>query len=64
MHHEFAVRAIDVLARRLPLALLDTAATQSVARRVVELMADELGWDESQAQAEMALVSERLAVAL
>uniref|UniRef100_UPI003D819272 glycerol-3-phosphate dehydrogenase/oxidase n=1 Tax=Trichloromonas sp. TaxID=3069249 RepID=UPI003D819272 len=64
VHHEFALRAIDVLARRLPLALLDRSATRAAARRVVELMADELGWDEAQAQAELALVHERLAVAL
>ncbi|WP_298039538.1 FAD-dependent oxidoreductase [uncultured Desulfuromonas sp.] len=64
VRHEFAERAIDVLARRLPLALIDKAATAAVARRVVEIMAKELGWDEARGQAEYDLVTERLAVAL
>ncbi len=62
--HEFAVHAIDVLARRLPLALIDKAATAQVAPRVIEMMAKKLGWDDSQCEAELALVTQRLSVAL
>ncbi len=64
VRHEFAQRAIDVLARRLPLALIDKAATQAAAGRVVELMAEELGWDDARVQAELELVTERLDIAL
>jgi len=44
--HEFAERASDVLTRRLPLALLDKAAAIVALPRVVELMANELGWNQ------------------
>ncbi len=43
---ELAERVIDVLARRMPLALLDTTAARQAAPRVLALMAEELGWDE------------------
>ncbi len=42
---ELAERVLDVLARRTPLALVDTAAARSAAPRVGELLAGELGWD-------------------
>jgi len=57
---EMAVHAIDVLARRLPLALLDLEAARQAAPRVIELMGDELGWDAERRQQETALVAERL----
>lgn len=61
---EFAVRAIDVLARRTPLALIDKEAAAVAAPRVIELMAGKLGWDKSRCEIEMNLVSNRLDVAL
>jgi glycerol-3-phosphate dehydrogenase len=61
---EFAVHAIDVLARRLPLALIDKAATGKAAPRVIELMAGELGWDDKRRRAEQELVTQRMTVAL
>jgi glycerol-3-phosphate dehydrogenase len=61
---EDAVHAIDVLARRLGLAFLDTGAAKIAAPRVVALMAEELGWDEARRQAELALAAHRLDEAL
>jgi glycerol-3-phosphate dehydrogenase len=62
--HEFAVRAIDVLARRTALALLDTEAAKRAVPRVVELMADELEWDPVRRRTEETLVEERLSRAI
>jgi glycerol-3-phosphate dehydrogenase len=61
---EFAERAMDVLARRMPLALLDNAAAKAALPRVVELMAAELGWDQARCQSEIITSMERLNVAL
>jgi glycerol-3-phosphate dehydrogenase len=62
--YEFAAHAIDVLARRLPLALIDKAAAAQVLPRVIEIMAKELGWDQQQCGKELELATERLHVAL
>jgi len=62
--YELAERVIDVLARRTPLALLDTAAAKQAAPRVLEIMAAELGWDEERCQQEQQLVEKRLTEAL
>lgn len=64
VRHEDAQHAIDVLARRLTLALVDKAAAREIAPRVIALMADELGWDPSRREAELALVDKRLSEAL
>lgn len=61
---ELAERAIDLLARRTPLALLDTAASQKAIARVIELMANELSWDEKRRLQEEDWAKERLAVAI
>ncbi len=58
--YELADRVIDVLARRMPLALLDTAAAQQAAVRILELMAAELGWDDERCEAERRWTQERL----
>jgi glycerol-3-phosphate dehydrogenase len=58
--NELADRVIDVLARRMPLALLDTAAAKQAAPRILELMAAELGWDEARCEAERQWTQERL----
>lgn len=60
VRHEMAERVIDVLARRTPLALLDTAAAGSAVARVVELMAQELGWDQGRCEEERRLAELRL----
>ena len=62
--HEYAIRAIDVLTRRLPLSLIDKSAAAAAAPRVIELMAEKLGWDSERCQVEQQLIEERLSVAL
>ncbi|GAB4167671.1 MAG: FAD-dependent oxidoreductase [Geothermobacteraceae bacterium] len=57
---EMAIHAIDVLARRLPLALLDLEAARQATPRVIELMAAELGWDTDRCRNEADMVAERL----
>jgi glycerol-3-phosphate dehydrogenase len=64
VRHELAERVIDVLARRTPLALLDTAAARQAAPRVLQIMAAELGWDTQRCDAEARLVEKRLTEAL
>lgn len=64
VRHELARRPLDVLARRIPLALVDTAAACAALPRVAELMAGELGWDEATRRAELALAEQRLTHAL
>jgi glycerol-3-phosphate dehydrogenase len=62
--HEMACRAMDVLARRTPLALLDKAAAGSATDRTIDIMARELGWDSDRCQEELQLVQERLRSAI
>jgi len=52
VRNEFAVRVSDVLARRIPLALLDRAAAIEAAPRTAALMAVELGWNEKRLKEE------------
>ena len=47
VRHEMAFCAVDFLERRIPLALLDQAAALAAAPIVLEIMADELGWDQA-----------------
>ncbi|MCW8859379.1 MAG: FAD-dependent oxidoreductase [Deltaproteobacteria bacterium] len=61
---ELAERVIDVLARRTPLALLDTEASKQAAPRVLEIMAEELGWDQKRVNEETAWTEQRLNTAL
>lgn len=60
LRHEFADRLSDVITRRLPLALLNVAATKKSLPRVLALMAAEIGWDEARQNEEIALALERL----
>ena len=64
VRYELAERVIDVLARRMPLALLDTEATRLAVPRVLKIMAEELGWDEQRCQEEKRLAEKRLAESL
>jgi C-terminal domain of alpha-glycerophosphate oxidase len=41
---EYAVKAVDVLARRTRLAFVDATAAAAAAPRVVEIMSESLGW--------------------
>jgi glycerol-3-phosphate dehydrogenase len=60
VRHELAVRVIDVLARRLSLGLLDRQAALAAIPRVLELMAEELGWGEARIATERAEAEVRL----
>lgn len=64
VRNEFAVRTIDVLARRLPLALVDADAAEKVTTRVIEIMTKQLGWDSERRKFEQDLVTLRLTEAL
>ena len=62
--YELAERVIDVLARRMPLALLDTEASKKAAPRVLEIMAAELGWNQQRCNEEVEWTDKRLTEAL
>lgn len=62
--YELAERLVDVLARRLPLALIDQRLTRQVAPRVLELMRAEKGWDAQRCSAEQQLLEKRLTTGL
>lgn len=64
VRYELAERVIDVLARRTPLALLDTEAARQAAPRVLKIMAEELRWNQSRCVEEMTMTEKRLADAL
>jgi len=64
VRYELAERVIDVLARRMPLALLDTDAARKATPRVLEIMAEELGWNQQRCEAETLLTEKRLTEAL
>lgn len=50
--HDWAVRAIDIIARRTRLAFLNKEKAIESISRVVELMGDELKWDDATRRAE------------
>ncbi len=52
VHHEYAVHATDVLARRLRLAFLDNQAARKALPKVIKLMAHELKWSAERQQSE------------
>ncbi|KAF9113660.1 mitochondrial glycerol-3-phosphate dehydrogenase [Mortierella sp. AM989] len=47
VRREYACTAVDVLARRLRLAFLNVHAAVEALPRVIEIMADELNWDQA-----------------
>uniref|UniRef100_A0A0N5APN6 Glycerol-3-phosphate dehydrogenase n=1 Tax=Syphacia muris TaxID=451379 RepID=A0A0N5APN6_9BILA len=51
---EYACTAVDVIARRLRLAFLNTFAAHEVLPNVVEIMGNELGWDEAERAKQLA----------
>jgi glycerol-3-phosphate dehydrogenase len=61
---EAALTAMDVLARRLPLAMLDRQAARDAAARVIELLAAERGWDPCRRANEAAETERRLTGAI
>ncbi|KIH77462.1 glycerol-3-phosphate dehydrogenase [Geoalkalibacter ferrihydriticus] len=62
--HEQAERVSDVLVRRTTLALLDKEAARNAVERTVELMAEELGWDEARCRDERKLCIQLLETAI
>lgn len=60
VRNELAERMIDVLTRRMPLAMLDTEATRLAIPRVLELMAKELDWDQQRCAEETLLMEKCL----
>ncbi len=62
--YELAERAIDVLARRLPLALLDNDLAKQAAPRILQLMTSEMCWSVQRVADEQQLLEKRLTVAL
>ncbi|QWV94270.1 FAD-dependent oxidoreductase [Geomonas oryzisoli] len=59
-HHEMALRALDFLERRVPLALLDRRGARAAAPEVVALMAAELGWNTERQKRELEEVADAL----
>ncbi|KAJ1965104.1 mitochondrial glycerol-3-phosphate dehydrogenase [Dipsacomyces acuminosporus] len=52
VQYEYALSAVDVIARRLRLAFLDAQAARESLPKVISIMAAELGWDENRKKAE------------
>ena len=46
LFQEYACTAVDMIARRMRLAFLNAQAASEVLPRVVEIMSEELSWDE------------------
>ena len=64
VRNEMAERIIDVLARRISIALLDTAAARIAVPRVREIMSNELGWSKERCKEETDLTEQRLSEAI
>lgn len=47
---EYAQTAVDVIARRMRLAFLNTHACEEALPRIVEIMGNELNWDSKEKQ--------------
>lgn len=60
VRHEMACQVMDVLARRLPLALIDTDGARRALQRTIQIMAAELGWDADRCHEEENTARERL----
>jgi len=50
---EMATTAVDVIARRLRLAFLDSQASEQCAPRIVDILAETLHWDAKRKKAEL-----------
>ncbi|CAG9825041.1 unnamed protein product [Phaedon cochleariae] len=57
---EYAITAIDMIARRLRLAFLNVQAAQEALPDIVAIMAEELGWSEDEKKRQMKLATEFL----
>ena len=52
VRHEYAQTAVDILARRTRLAFLNAQAALEALPKVIDLMAEELGWDSARKEVE------------
>lgn len=52
VHHEYAQTAVDVIARRMRLAFLNAQAALESLPRVIDLMSEELNWDNKRKERE------------
>lgn len=52
VRHEFAQRAVDVIARRTRLSFLNAQAALEALPKVIDIMGDELGWGKTRRDAE------------
>lgn len=50
---EYAVSAVDFVARRTRLAFLNVNAAREALPRIVQLMGDELGWNQAKRNSEL-----------
>ncbi|XP_065052517.1 glycerol-3-phosphate dehydrogenase, mitochondrial-like [Rhopilema esculentum] len=50
---EYALNVVDMIGRRLRIAFLDVQAADEILPRVIEIMGEELGWDESKRKHEL-----------
>jgi glycerol-3-phosphate dehydrogenase len=64
VREEMACRVMDFLARRTPLALIDTAAAGKASARVLQIMSAELGWDTGRRLEEENTVKDRLSLGI
>ncbi|CAJ0574349.1 unnamed protein product, partial [Mesorhabditis spiculigera] len=55
---EYAATAVDVIARRLRIAFLNTYAAHEVLPEVVRIMAEELGWNSSEQRRQLEIARE------
>ena len=57
---EYAVNAVDVLARRLNLSFLNVRAAADAMPRIIDIMSEELGWSTEEAQRQRRACEEHL----
>lgn len=58
---EYAMTAIDMIARRLRLAFLNVQAAQEALPAIVDIMAEELGWSKDEKERQIKMATEFLA---
>jgi glycerol-3-phosphate dehydrogenase len=61
---EYAVKVVDILIRRLSLALVDLQGARKIAGKVLGIMSKYLEWDNERVQKEEKAIEERLYTAL
>ena len=57
---EFAIKAVDVIIRRLMIALVDIDEAKNLSDKIIDIMKKELSWDEQRVRSEEKEIEERL----